>query len=247
LPDLAGVAVVADRALEQAEHRFVQGYVDAAAAPGADHVALVDRTQDAVYRIERRDLVAERDADPDRRQVGDLGRVCRKMAQLAHRLPDRAECRLVAVRPRRAVARNPSEDAARVLLLNDLEAESPLLELARPVVFDHDVRPAEQAACQRLPLGMLEVEGDALLVARLQRPGQRVLTRADAPTAKGIAPAGVLGLDHVGAQIAKQPGTEGPGDEVPELQHLEAAKRAEGWPLSGPWGSSIAVLRCAAR
>src|SRR5690606_6128203 len=176
--------------------------------------------------IECCDLVAERDADPDRRQVADLGRMAGKIAQPAHGLANRAEGRPVAVRPRLAVARDAGEDATRVLRLHDLEAEPPLLELARPIVFDHDVRPAEQPTRQGLSLGMFEVEGDASLVARLQRPGQGLLARAHAPAAKRIALARGLRLDHVRAQIAEQPGAERPGNEVPKLQDLEATQRA---------------------
>ena len=53
-----------------------------------------------------------------------------------------------------------------------------------------------------------------------------VLGRAEAPEI--VAPAGHLGLDHLGAELGHQRAAERTGDDLGELEHTDSLERAAG-------------------
>ena len=94
-PGAAGAAhdpeavVLGDGALEQREARLHQRHVDDLAAAAAEHVAPVERREDALHGEHAGQRVAERDVDPRRRLAGEAVDV----ADAAHRLGHGGEAR----------------------------------------------------------------------------------------------------------------------------------------------------------
>src|SRR5690606_5270377 len=75
-----------------------------------------------------------------------------------------------------------------------------------------------------------------LLVAPDHRPpGRQALGQAAAPLAHGIAAAGILQLDHLGAEVAEDLAAEGAGDQRAHLDDPQAGKRA----LGGGFGHGV--------
>ena len=112
LTDDAEPVVLRHGALEQRERRLHQRDVDDLPAPVAEHVAVVERRQDALDGEHRGERVAERDAGARRR----LAREAVDVAEAAHRLRDGRVARALGVRPRLAVAGDAREDDAGVHL-----------------------------------------------------------------------------------------------------------------------------------
>ena len=82
--------------------------------------------------------------------------------------------------------------------------------------MDH-VGPADQGLEGRAGRGRLEVEGHATLAP---------LARGEDPLdVAHLVAGGRLHLDHVGAQVGQQHGAEGPGQEVPQIEHAEPLER----------------------
>src|SRR3954468_258843 len=168
--------------------------------------------------MERRERVAYREVGAYRRPVRKAGDV----AHAAHRLADGGEARSLAVRAGLPIARDAHENELRILVRKHVPAEVPLLERARTEVLDHDMAIAREAACDRLPVGLPQVERDRLLVARLHVPPQRHAVAHAAPAAQRVAFARRLDLDHLGAKIRERLAAERPGDQRAELEHLDA-------------------------
>ena len=103
----------------------------------------------------------------------------------------------------------------------------PLAHLRR-IVGDEDVGLRGQPMQHRLALGLREIEREALLVAGFQHPREIMLAvrvaRQVRQVAIGIAGAGRLDLDDVGAEIRQHGGGRRRGDETRAVQNLEAVK-----------------------
>ena len=116
--------------------------------PVAEHVAVVERREDALDGEHRGERVAERDARARRRLAGEAVDV----AEAAHRLRDRGVAGALGVRPGLAVPGDAREDDARVHRREPLVAEVPPLERARAEVLGDDVRDADELEQQLLAL-----------------------------------------------------------------------------------------------
>src|SRR5262249_46497358 len=102
-----------------------------------------------------------------------------------------------------------------------LVAQAPFLEGARAEILDDHVGAPRDAAHDLLSLGQPQVGSHRLLVAVLHVPPQRGALVELAPLAQGIA-AGRLDLDHLGAEIGEELAGEGAGDELSQLDDLDA-------------------------
>ncbi len=79
------------------------------------------------------------------------------------------------------------------------------------------------------PLGMLEVERDAALVAIQHHERRRDAVDARLAIAARIVAAGkLLDLDDVGAHVGEHHAARGPGHDLRELEHAHAGKRSGG-------------------
>ena len=101
-------------------------------------------------------------------------------------------------------------------------AEAPAFHRAGLEVLDQHVGFERQGAHRLLPFAAAQVQAHRALVARLHLPPHRGAVAQQAPLAQRIADAVRLDLDHVGAEFRQRLAGEGAGDELAELQHLEA-------------------------
>jgi len=88
-------------------------------------------------------------------------------------------------------------------------------------ILDDDVRPEAELADDRAIVGVVEVEGDQLLVARDGLPPERDAVAGLAP-APGVVAARVLDFDDFCSEVAEVRGDERPRVERREVEHLEA-------------------------
>ena len=173
-----------------------------------------------------------------RRRVLRLAGAGGEVAQAAHRLADRAEGRLVAVGPVLAVAADAGDDEARVHRVQRVRAEAVALELAGAEILHQRIGLGDELLELRLPVRAFEVERDRELVAAMHAEPDGVAIDRRAPAAHRVA-LGRLHLDHLGAEIGQQPGGEGRGDVVAELDDPEAGEGEVGGRAAGcsrAWG-----------
>ena len=190
----------------------------------------------ADHGVQGGEAVADRDAGPGRRPVGLAG----DMAQAAHGLADQAVARPLRIGSRLAEARHPGHHQPRIAGGQDLVAHAPFLHGAGAEVLDQDVGLVDQGQGQFPALRLAQVEGHRALVAPDHRPpGRQALGQGPAPLAHGIALAGVLDLDHVGAEVAQHLAAEGPGDECAHLHDLQVGQG----PLGGLVGHGALRFR----
>ena len=244
LTDEAEPVVLGHGALEQRERRLHQRDVDDLPTPVAEHVAVVERRQDALDGEHRGERVAERDSRARRRLV----RKAVDVAEASHRLRDGGVARALGVRPGLAVPGDAREDDAGIHRRQLLVAEVPALERAGAEVLGDDVRDAHELEQQLLPLRLAQVQRDALLVPRLDGPPEGAAFVAGlAPVAERIRLAGRLDLDHLGAHVAEQPAGERPGEQRAELDQPQARKRP-GAPRSRSVAHRVTIHRpCSTR
>ena len=223
LADDAEPVVLRHGALEQRERRLHQRDVDDLPSPLAEHVAVVERRQDALHGEHRGERVAERDACARRR----LAREAVDVPEAAHRLRDGGVARALGVRPGLAVPGDACEHDAGVRRRQPLVAEVPALERARAEVLGDDVRDADELEQELLAPRLAQVERDALLVPRLYGPPEgAALVASVAPVAQRVGLAGRLDLDHLGAHVAEQPAGERACEQRAELDQAHARERA---------------------
>ena len=105
-------------------------------------------------------------------------------------------------------------------------ADVPALHGPWAEVLAHHVGCGHEAAEQVLARLGAQVAGDAAASPPLHRPEQRVVVDEGPDVAHEVAGAGVLDLDHLGAQLSEQPRAERRRDAGPHVDHPE--------PLEGP-------------
>src|SRR3989442_14830058 len=112
----------------------------------------------------------------------------------------------------------------RVDRVQRLPPEAPALEDAGPKVLENDVAPGHQPANDVLSLWRVQVEGHELLVPVVDGEPVRaaILRRAEAPEV--VAPAGHLGLDHLGPELGHERAAERAGDHLRELEHPDSVQ-----------------------
>ena len=118
--------------------------------------------------------------------------------------------------PRLAVAGDARQDEAGIDLREPLVPEAPALERARPEVLGQHVGYTHQLEQQLLAARRAQIERDALLVPRLDRPHQgSPLVARLAPLAQRIRLPRRLHLDHLRAHVAQETAGERPASSVP--------------------------------
>ena len=215
----------------------------------------------------------QRGEDPDRRhqpaaaEVGDLrAGLDRRAAGLAGQAEDPVQAQVVhvvagavAVRAVLAVAGDRAVDEGRVRLAQHVEADAELVEHAGPEALDQHVgRLGQLEQGLAAPL-LLQVEADRALVAvqrevdRRAGAERRVLLGAvvGRRPAHVVALAGVLDLDHVGAEVGEQQRAEAAGEQAGEVEDLDVLQRAAhafassffGMPSSSRASATVAARR----
>jgi len=104
--------------------------------------------------------------------------------------------------------------------------QAPARQRAPGEVLGEHVDVREEAAHQRAPLGVPQVERDALLVAVEREEGDRHAVGGGVPVAALVARARRLDLDHLGAQVGEDRGAERPGQEAGQVEDADAGERA---------------------
>ena len=179
---------------------------------------------DRHHRAQRREGRGQRVADRDPRPARRGRRIAHDITQAAHRLADRAIARALGIGPGLAVARDAHHDDAGVDFGQPVVAQVPPLHRAGAEILDQDVGPRDQTVDDVLAFLLARVDGDRFLVAGEHREPQRLAVRLlRPPFAHRIAPAGLLELDHLGAEICQQLAAKRPGDELAHLQHPQVA------------------------
>ena len=95
------------------------------------------------------------------------------------------------------------DDEPRIDGVQDVRAEAPALERARPEALDEHVGVATSSLSSSRALGLAEVDRDEALVAVDERPPQRDAVLLPAERPQRVA-ARVLDLDDVGAEVGEQ-------------------------------------------
>src|SRR6185369_14740577 len=138
---------------------------------------------DADHAMQRRQRIADADADPHRHAPGLAGQV----AQAAHRLGHDAEAGAVAIRPGLAIAADPQHDQAGIEPEQYVRAEPPAFQRTWAEVLDQHVGMAGELAHDFLRVVILQVQGERTFVARLDLPPYRGTVLEQAPFAQRIA------------------------------------------------------------
>ena len=115
-----------------------------------------------------------------------------------------------------AHARHAEIDHSRVDLRDRVMAHPPAIENSDGEVVDHDVGLLAQRAADLDGAGLRHVEGQRTLV-----PIPHDVVRVIADLARGR-----VQLDHVGSEVAKDAGGEGPGQDVSEVEYAKTFERA---------------------
>ena len=181
---------------EDGMNRIEQRQVDD--LPGAAvHLHLAQRDHRRGRAVDAAHHVRERQRRQHRRPV----RKTIHRREAAHRLDQRAETRLVRERPGLSPAGYPDDDQVGIGSEQNVGAEIHGLQFARNEVLDQDPgvphHLEQQFPTARLPV----VQGDGLLVARIDFPvaGDTI----DPPRPQVVAAARRLDLDHIGAKVGQ--------------------------------------------
>ena len=140
--------------------------------------------------------------------------------------PERARVRAVL-----AVARDRAVDEARVLLAQPLVAHAEPVHHAGPERLEQHVVLAHQPQQHLAAALLLEVQPDRALAA-VEREEQRRLRRVVGALVVGrrpadvVAHAGVLDLEHVGAEVGEQQRAEAARQQPGEVEDLDVRERA---------------------
>ena len=135
----------------------------------------------------------------------------------------------VAPRAGVAEARHADEDEGRVQGLEVRVAQPQPFHYPGAEVFDQYVRFGCQARGQLPPSGGLQIEGDGPLVpVDVEEEGGPVLAAVrreiDLGGAQAVRPRGRLHLENLGPQVGQQPGAEGAGQHVAEVEDPDAVQ-----------------------
>ena len=192
--------------------------------PSPEHVAVVERREDALHGEHPGERVAEGDPRARRR----LAREAVDVSEPAHRLGDRRVARTLGVRARsgrtlrsaraRCPGSHPRAGRSRGSTARACRDGSSRRRRLR--------RGRARAGAPAL-VAPAEIERDAFLVPRLHRPPERpALVASVTPVAERIGLSGRLDLDHLGAHVAEQAPGERPREQRAELDHPHARERA---------------------
>jgi hypothetical protein len=184
-----------------------------------------------LVRVGRQDAGHRQDAGVD---VGDrvagLGGRASGFAGDGHQagkaLRDQVEAAFVRIRAVTAVSGHRAVDQAGVDFLEDVVAQPQPFQGAAAVVLGQDVGLLHHGQQDLASLRMLQVEGDAALVAVQDHERRRHAVHARLAVAARIVAAGELfDLDHVGAHIGQHHAARGAGHDLREFEHAHAGQR----------------------
>ncbi len=150
-----------------------------------------------------------------------------QVAQAAHGLADDAESRPVAIGAGLPVAADAQHHRPRVALREHVPAQAPAFERAGAEFSTSTSASSTRLRTMSWASGVRRSSATRALVARLHLPPHGGAVLHQAPLAQRVAGAGRLHLDDLGAELAQHPGAEGPGDELAELDDLQARERAD--------------------
>ena len=188
--------------------------------PSPAPVAVPQRQQDAVHRVEPGEVVGNRHPDPRRRAV----RMPRHVHQAALGLDDGIVPGQVPLRAGLSVAGDRAVDEARVAGRDRVVAEAQLRQAARPEVLDQHVRRVDQTA-EHVGAGVgLQIDGEALLAAvQAEKEGAPPVPERR-PGAGVVALGRLLDLDDLGAHVAEHHRAVGTGEDARQVEHPESGQ-----------------------
>ncbi len=135
----------------------------------------------------------------------------------------RVEARLVGLRAGLAIAGERRIDQPFVQRTQILIGDAEPPPHRRRVVGDEHIGAPDQAIKDRASGSAAQIERQALLVARVENEGgvERPLRHRHGASAIGVAHAGRLDLDDLGAEIRHHRCRRRPGDKAGAVDHLE--------------------------
>ena len=183
--------------------------------------ARVQRGEDAERRVHPGGDVGDRDAGAHAAAAGLAGHADHAALGLDHEIERGA----VAIRAVLAEAGDRAVDDARLPRARLRVADAELVDGADAQVLEHDVGAIEQPEEDRLALGMLQIERDALLVAiQVDEVGRLVAVERRPPGARDLA-VERLDLDDLRAVVAEHRRRERAGERVGQIEDDEIAER----------------------
>src|SRR6516164_8587555 len=192
---------------------------DALAAPGAD--ALIECRNNAKREMHAGAGIANLRAGHQRRTVAKAGGRGRAAGALRNVFIDLAV--LIRARPK---AFDRGDDHARIELVNVLPSQAHAVERAWREILNQDVAVFHQPIEDFLALAMLGIDRDRTLAAVEHREVQAVGPFDVAQlSARDVADAGPLHLDHVGAHIGQELRACGAGLHMRQIENAHAFKR----------------------
>ncbi|MEJ1967550.1 MAG: hypothetical protein WDN03_02765 [Rhizomicrobium sp.] len=146
----------------------------------------------------------------------------------AHALDDIVVAGLVLVRSGVSESGQRAIDQGRIFLAQTVVIEAVFRQRAGLEVLHHDMRPPRQPPDQRLALWPGHVDRDGLLVAvggqeigRVAAAAVRIGQEGRTEEAGLVALAGLLDLDHLGAQVAENLGRPGRRQDAAQIEHAD--------------------------
>ena len=192
--------------------------------------------------------------------VGDLPRRLHRRAAAVAGQPEQADQAevvhvvpaAVAVRAVLAVAGDRAVDQPRVDLPQAVVADAQAVQDARPERLEEDVGVAGEAQQHVAALVGLEIDPDRALAPVERQEERRVGALLGALVVRRrpahvVAHAGVLDLDHVGAEVAEQQRAEPAGQQPREVEDAQPLERTHAAALAGSASSLRASSTVAGR
>src|SRR2546421_11160149 len=211
--------LVAQLHARQVQHAVLHGGRDPLSPPG--HGALVECGDDAERQMQPGTAVTDLRAGDQGKSIAEAGGRCRAAGALCDVLIHLA----VLVRAW-AETLDRGHDHFRIDALNLLPAKSHAVQHAGTEVFHQHVAFLDQLREDFLALWILGVERNRALVVVKHREIQAVDIRlVPQLTARDIANAGALNLDHVGAEPRQQLRAGRPRLNMGEIQNANAVQR----------------------
>ncbi len=211
-------AVFGQEAFHAIEHRLIQGHIDHLTLTRT--LSLLQRQQDANDTMQSGQGVAQAHPHTHRHAAG----LCGQVSNPAHGLAHHTKSGAVAVGAGLAIATHAQHDELGVGRQQVLGGQAPAFEGARPEVLDQHIGLGGELAHQGLGLGLLEVQRDGALVARLHLPPHRGAVLEQSPFAQRVATARGFDLDHIGTKVGQGFGRKRASNQLPHFNDLEAGQ-----------------------
>ena len=216
---LAGVMVIIERPLHPRHRAVEQRRVDHAACAGL--MPRLQRTERADHAPLRGRPVVDGGCTEGRRIVRPAGQRHHAAIGLQQRIEARrfAQRTLGSERPDRTI------DQPRVQRAHHVGPDAQVADHAGTQVLDQDVGVGNQPLQLCDIVGILDVEGDGLLVAVHRVEQHRVAVDEErSPRPRVVAAIQLLDLDDFGAHVAEDHAGHRPRHRLPDFDHLDACK-----------------------